>query len=438
MPSTEAPSARRTAILLLAAALVVTACGAADEPPGTASATPSPALPASASPLESAAASDEPTPTTAAPSASPSGDSERVPPDITLVPLASGLDAPVDVATRPGDPDALFVVEQVGRIRVVRDGDLADEPVLDIASQVSAGGERGLLGLAFHPDPSDPRLFTYYTDRDGDQVVASFEMAPDGDVASGDSERILLRMDDPFGNHNGGALAFGPDGYLYISTGDGGGGGDPLDSGRRLDTLLAKILRIDIDAGEEAYGVPADNPFVTTAEALPEIWHTGLRNPWRMRFDRVTGDLWIGDVGQGAYEEIDRAPAGVGGLDFGWNAMEGFHCYDAPDDSGCDDPGFTLPIAEYGHDEGCSVTGGSVYRGRAIPALTGWYLFSDYCSGRIWAVDADAADPMARQEPLVLMDSERNISAIGEDAAGELILTDISTGDVLMVASPAT
>ena len=393
-------------------------------------------------PAATAAPSPSPTATpvtTPVPSTPPPTSAGRVPPPLAVVPIVDGLDSPVDLATRPGDPATLFVVEQGGRIRAIRDGALLERPVLDIAGMVTAGGEQGLLGLAFHPDPSDARLFVYYTATDESQVLASYAMTggdgPQADPASG---RVLLEMADPFGNHNGGSLAFGPDGYLYIGTGDGGGGGDPLDSGRHLDTLLAKVLRIDVDGGTDtvAYGIPPDNPFVGRADARPEIWHTGLRNPWRMRFDRASGDLWIGDVGQNAWEEIDRAPAGVGGLDFGWDLMEGSHCFrEAGDD--CATPDLTLPVAEYGHDAGCSVTGGIVYRGAAAPDLVGWYLFSDYCAGTIWAVDADAADPTARQEPIVVAETGGSISAIGEDAAGELFVTDLG-GTVLAIEVSAS
>jgi glucose/arabinose dehydrogenase len=347
--------------------------------------------------------------------------------------VASGLDAPVGVATRSGDPTAIYVVEQAGRIRVVRDGDLYDVPVLDIRDRVTAGGEQGLLGLAFHPDPSDRRLFVYYTNLGGDQVVASFEMDPaTPDRALPDSERVLLTMPDRFANHNGGAVVFGPDGYLYISTGDGGGGGDPLGSGERLDTLLAKILRIDVDrSGTDgtAYAIPPDNPFADEPNARPEIWHTGLRNPWRMKFDSVTGDLWIGDVGQSAWEEIDRGPAGIGGLDFGWSRMEGFECY-PPSQNDCETPDLTTPVAAYGHDLGCAVVGGTVYRGSTQPGLAGWYVFADYCSGRVWVLDPTAPPPV---EPQLALDSSRNISAIGQDAAGELFATDIASGELLHV-----
>lgn len=407
----------------------------------TACAGPSPTDPIpSASPASPAATVDgstgraTPAPEPSATEAAGPGSWDRT---LALEPVVDGLDGPLDLAVRPGEPDALYVLEQVGRVRVVRDGALVDRPVLDIAGIVSAGGESGLLGLAFHPDPDDGRLFVYHTALDGRQVVSSYRLDPDAtDVAVPDSEVVLLAMDDQFGNHNGGSLVFGPDGYLYIGTGDGGGGGDPLDSGRRLDTLLAKILRIDVDGGTPdgaPYGIPADNPFVDEAGAMPEIWHTGLRNPWRFRFDRDTGDLWIGDVGQGAWEEINLAPAGEGGLDFGWNLMEGTHCYGASD---CDPAGLTLPVAEYGHDEGCSVTGGTVYRGETQPDLVGWYVLSDYCSGRFWVVDAAAAASEGLQEPLVALDSGRNISAIAEDAAGELFATDLSGAVLRVVIAP--
>lgn len=357
------------------------------------------------------------------------------PPGLALEPVTGGLDQPLDIAWRADDPTTLFIVEQAGRIRLVRDGTLAEQPFLDIGGQVTAGGEQGLLGLAFHPDPADPRFFVYYTALDGQQVLASYlTSAADRDLADPDSETVLLRMDDPFGNHNGGGLAFGSDRFLYVSTGDGGGAGDPLGSGRRLDTLLAKILRLDVDVDGGAatgmpYGIPADNPFVGVDGARPEIWLTGLRNPWRIRFDRATDDLWIGDVGQNAIEEIDVARAGVGGLDFGWNVMEGTRCFEVEGD-GCPKEGLTLPVTEYTHDDGCSVTGGTVYRGVAQPALAGLYVFADYCSGKFWAIDA-VGD--AFREPIPVLDSGRNISAIAEDSAGELFATDLASGELLRI-----
>jgi glucose/arabinose dehydrogenase len=417
------PSGRGLLVALVAMALLA-GCAAPSEP----SATPSARSTGSPAPSASASAVTAASPT---PASSPGtlGDA----PGLGLEPVVGGLRSPLDIAWRPEDRGSLFVVEQDGRIRIVRDGALVERPFLDIGGMVSAGGERGLLGLAFHPDPADRRFFVYYTALDGTQVVASYETgADDRDQADPDSAILLLQMEDRFGNHNGGGLAFGPDGYLYISTGDGGGGGDPLDSGRRLDTLLAKILRIDVDAdlgSDLPYGIPADNPFLDVAEARPEIWLTGLRNPWRMRFDRATGDLWIGDVGQGEREEIDVARAGVGGLDYGWNIMEGSTCYRDPG-TDCLTDELTLPVTEYGHDLGCSVIGGTVYRGETQTALRGWYVLADNCSGRFWVIDP-AIDDL--REPIMAFDSGRSISAIAEDTAGELFATDLASGDLLRV-----
>jgi glucose/arabinose dehydrogenase len=418
--------------------LLLAACGdgaATSRPPVP---TPSPTAPTTSQPSTATPAAPSPTPS---PRLSPTASSAPVgggptgdPPSLDLVEVASGLDAPLDIATRPADATSMLLAEQGGRLRVIRDGSLSETPFLDISAAVQAGGEQGLLGVAVHPDPADGRVVVYYTDRMGSQIVSTFS-ARDGDPdrAYPASEVRLLEMADEFGNHNGGGLQFGPDGYLYISTGDGGGGGDPLDSGRRLDTLLAKVLRIDIDApgpGDLPYGIPSDNPFVGVEGARPEIWATGLRNPWRMRFDAATGDLWIGDVGQGEREEIDLAPAGVGGLDFGWNIMEGTACYRSDE---CEQEGLTLPIAEYGHDEGCSVTGGTVYRGAAQPALVGWYVLSDYCSGRFWLLDSTAG---SGQTPIAVLDSGRNISAIAAGPDGELYATDLAGSLLRLVVAP--
>jgi glucose/arabinose dehydrogenase len=370
-----------------------------------------------------------------APPSAPAGSGGELgpPPKLALAAFVSGLEDPLEVAVRPGHPHDVYVAEQAGRVRLVRDGKLVPSPVLDFAGRVTANGEQGLLGLAFHPDPGDGRFFVYYTALDGGQVVSSFRIpGADEDVADPGSETVLLKMADRFANHNGGALVFGPDGDLYVSTGDGGGGGDPLESGRHLDTLLAKVLRLDVDVAagaERSYRIPPDNPFVDRPGARPEIWLTGLRNPWRIRFDRQTGDLWIGDVGQGDWEEIDVARAGVGGLDYGWNRMEGFACY-PPGGTDCAGPDLTLPIAAYAHDLGCSVIGGTVYRGSAQPALRGWYVFADYCSGRMWVLDP-VGD--GRREAFVALDGGHPISAIGEDAAGELLATDLYGGAVLRV-----
>jgi glucose/arabinose dehydrogenase len=380
---------------------------------------------------------------TPSPSAGAPPTAGAVPPGLSIEPVLDGLDSPVDLAWRPNEPSSMFVVEQTGRIRIVRDGKLVDRPFLDIADLVTAGGERGLLGLAFLPSAENGRFFIYYTDLEGRQVVASYDtMGNAADRADPSTARIWLTMPDEFDNHNGGSLVFGADGFLYIGTGDGGGGGDPLDSGRHLDTLLAKVLRIDVtvDQGASAdprYRIPTDNPFLDTPGARPEIWLTGLRNPWRMRFDRPTGDLWIADVGQGAWEEVDVVRAGTSGLDFGWNLMEGAHCFRGPGNT-CDRDGLTLPVAEYDHDLGCSVTGGTVYRGVAFPALQGWYLLSDYCSGTFWAVDAARASSEATRAPIEVAETDYSISAIAEDPSGELFATDLATGSLLRIGVSAS
>lgn len=405
---------------VLLAATLLSACVPQPSPTGA-------PIPGSADSSESIAPS-----TTAEPVATPAPSEATS--LLTLEPVVSGLQEPLDIAVRPGHPDDLYVAEQGGRIRLVRDGILVERPMLDIAGLVTAGGEQGFLGIAFHPDADDGRVFAYYTELDGDQVLASFlPTADDPDVFDPDSQTVLLEMADQFGNHNGGSLAFGPDGFLYIGTGDGGGGGDPLGSGQRLDTLLGKVLRIDVDGdgpGGRPYGIPSDNPFVDEAGAAPEIWLTGLRNPWRLRFDRETGDLWIGDVGQGSREEVNVARAGVGGLNFGWNVMEGFDCFDPSGEVACGAPELTQPVADYGHDEGCSVVGGTVYRGSTSPDLAGRYVFADYCSGRMWLLDPTGDGPT---DEVVALDSERSISAIGEDAAGELYATDLGQGELLRI-----
>jgi len=351
--------------------------------------------------------------------------------------LVGGLETPILVTNAGDGSGRLFVVEQAGRVRVVRDGRLGDAPFLDIAGRISSGGERGLLGLAFHPDfPHDPRVFLDYTDPDGNTVVSSFTAAggpgSPADAADPSSETILLRVDQPFANHNGGALAFGPDGYLYVATGDGGSGGDPQGNGQRLDTLLGKLLRIDVDraTSERPYAIPPDNPFVGGGGA-PEIWAYGLRNPWRFSFDRATGDLWIGDVGQDRYEEIDRTRAHAPPpANYGWNRMQATHCF-APA-SGCYEASLVAPIAEYSHDVGCAVTGGYVARGDRAGALDGVYVFGDYCSGWIWGLDANGPD---RQEPVLLLESGRSISSFGEDEAGAILLTDAARGELIRLAA---
>lgn len=417
---------RRSRALIPLFALVLAACASSQATP-----TPSPSgdspVPVTPRPTPSSGgATREPSP---ASSPSPAGPFDPDGLAIEAEPLVGGLDSPLAV-THAGDGSGrLFVVEQDGRIRIVRDGELVEAPFLDLADRVRAGGEQGLLGLAFHPAyPDDPRLFVNYTDERGDTIVASYTVDPaDPDRADPGSEVPLLLVNQPFANHNGGALAFDADGFLLIATGDGGGGGDPEGNGQDPNALLGKILRIDIDGGDATrpYAIPGDNPFAVGGGA-PEAWLVGLRNPWRLSVDRATGDVWIGDVGQGAWEEIDvQRAATPGGANFGWNRMEGAHCYRPAE--GCEDPGLVLPAAEYSHDFGCTVIGGYVYRGTGQPALAGGYLFADFCSGTVWAIDP-SVDGL--REPVIVAETGLTISSFGEDEAGELYVTDLSAGTV--------
>ena len=313
---------------------------------------------------------------------------------LSLLPLSAGaIDLRYEsVSARGGVVDIrhagdgsgrLFLVEQAGRIWVLSGDEELDRPFLDISGRISSGGERGLLSLAFPPDYRRSGVFyTWYTDRDGDTVLSRFRVGPDPDRARADSEEILLTVPQPRANHNGGQLQFGPDGYLYLGIGDGGGGGDPDGFGQDTTSLLGKLIRIDVDAAQGGYAIPPDNPFVGSA-TRDEIWALGLRNPWRMAFDPLTGDLYIADVGQNSFEEINvQGALDGGGQNYGWNRMEGEECFRA----GCDTRGLVLPVGGYGHDQGCSVTGGVVYRGSAYPDLHGRYLFGDYCTGAIWSL----------------------------------------------------
>lgn len=345
---------------------------------------------------------------------------------LRLVPVADGFEAPL-YATHAGDGTGrIFVVEQGGLIRIVENGEIASEPFLDISSRVRAGGEQGLLGLTFDPDyPDNNRFYVDYTDTSGNTVVARYEVTDRPGVADPSSEQVLLRIEQPYANHNGGHLAFGPDGYLYVATGDGGSGGDPHGNGQSRDTLLGKLLRIDV-SGSGGYEIPSDNPFAGGGRRA-EIWAYGLRNPWRFSFDRNTDDLWIGDVGQSAREEINLEPAGSdGGVNYGWNIMEGAECYDA---ASCDRDGLEEPVADYPHSEGISVTGGYVYRGERIRELTGGYLFGDFGSGTIWIIDS--ARP--RAGAAVALETDLSISSFGEDEDGELFVVDHG-GTLLRVA----
>ena len=421
---------RRLLGFILSSALLWLGCGEADSKrPSTPGPTPAGSV-ASTTPAPAASVGGSP-----AVPAAPTVPFDPTGVAVGLEVVTGGLDAPLAIAHAGDGSGRIFVAEQGGRVRIVRDGALEPDPLFDISDRISAGGERGLLGLAFHPDfATDPRVFVDYTDRAGNTVVSSFTVT-DGERVDTSNETIILRVEQPYGNHNGGALAFGPDGYLYVATGDGGAGGDPHDFGQAFNTHLGKVLRIDVDAssGDRAYGIPDDNPFVDRDGAAPEIWLTGLRNPWRLSFDRATGDLWIGDVGQGAWEEIDVARSGRGGLNFGWNIREGFECYPQEFDD-CESSGLTLPVAVYGHDFGCSVTGGLVYRGSAQPVLVGGYVFADYCSGNVWLLDPSTDEP---QDPVLALESGRSISSFGEDEAGEAFATDLASGELVRLVAGA-
>jgi glucose/arabinose dehydrogenase len=343
----------------------------------------------------------------------------------SLAPVADGFERPVDVVDAGDGSGRLFVVEQAGRIRIVRIGGKVDEPFLDTTPIVGCCGERGLLSVAFHPRYAENGFFFVdYTDLNGDTRVVRYRVsADDPDRADPGSAETILTVAQPAANHNGGLLLFGPDGYLYVGLGDGGGGNGQ--NGQKLDTLLGKILRIDVDReeGGNRYAIPPDNPFAGNPEARPEIWVWGVRNPWRFAFDRATGDLWIGDVGSSIYEEIDLVPAGSGGgQNFGWDLMEGTDCDDS-DASAC--AGFVPPISGFDRDAGCVVTGGTVYRGSAIPALVGVYLFADYCGAGVWGLGRDATGNWTTTGPIA---PGHSIVSFGEDAAGELYVVDLDGG----------
>ena len=357
---------------------------------------------------------------------------------VVLLPVASGFTAPLR-ATHAGDGSGrIFVGQQSGEILIFDGVEVLAQPFLDLSGAVGTASEGGLLGLAFHPQfATNGRFFVHYTDSAGDSVVAGYRVdGDDSNRADPESAEVLLTQEQPFSNHNGGHLAFGPDGTLYVAFGDGGSGGDPGNRAQDLTTWHGSLLRIDVDAPDPglAYGVPADNPFVGMPPALPEIWSYGLRNPWRFSFDRATGDLWIGDVGQGRFEEIDLQPAdSPGGENWGWRILEGDTCFEPP--SGCDPTGTEPPLFVYAHGAECSVTGGYRYRGVAAPRLAGIYLFADFCSGVVWG-GSQACDGgwQFRQ----LADTEEMVSSFGEDGAGEVLLVS-RLGTVFRVEpDPAT
>lgn len=434
----------RTAFLLILAAtlMLFTACAdddseptattAATSPPASTSTTePEPTSPASeptatqteepTSPVDEQTATLPADPTPEPTIETPGTDLEAF--EIALEAFATGLEMPVGIVAVPDDSNRLFIVEKNGTVAILLDGAVAPEKLLDIRDRVNADApEQGLLGLAIHPDfASNGLLYVNYTDQNGDTVISRFQTNDARDLADPNGEMVLLQIEQPANNHNGGNLEFGPDGYLYIGTGDGGGSGDTFDQAQNGQTLLGAMLRIDVDAGEP-YAIPPDNPFVDDPDILDEIWAIGLRNPWRYSFDSETGDLFIADVGQNRIEEISLQPAdSTGGENYGWPMMEGSECFE-PDN--CDSTGLVLPIFEYDHAFGCSVTGGDVYRGSVYPELAGIYFLSDFCSGNIWTLAPDADTWQSR----LLLESGYNISAFGLDPAGEILLADMYAG----------
>jgi glucose/arabinose dehydrogenase len=414
------------ALWSLLATLLLAACGASQPSGAVSPAATAPALEAAptgssvaptAAPADATAAPGPTAPPASEPAAASTGGVT-----IKLEEIVGDLKSPVFLTHAGDKSNRMFVVEKKGTIAILRDGQRAATPFLDVSALITSGGsEQGLLGLAFHPDyASNRRFFVYYTASNGDNTLARYTVSDNPDVADPASATVLFAQPDFAANHNGGMLAFGPDGYLYVGLGDGGGGGDPQSNGQKRSTLLGKLLRLDV-SGDEPYTIPADNPWPTGADgARPEIWAYGLRNPWRFSFDRATGDLYIGDVGQNAYEEIDFQPAGAaGGLNYGWSVREAQHCFRA---NTCESSGTVDPVAEYSHDQGCSVTGGYVYRGAAFPSMVGLYIFGDYCSGTIWSLHHDAAGAWEQRK---VLDSGMSISSFGEDEAGELYMLDL-------------
>lgn len=338
-----------------------------------------------------------------------------------LKPIVTGLEQPLFIVPAPDDTGRLFVIEQSGQIRVATNtGQLLREPFLDLKDKTGVtANERGLLGLAFHPNFAENGYFYInYTRLSGGNTVVSRYQVSAGDMnrADPDSESIILEIDQPYGNHNGGMIAFGPDGYLYIGMGDGGSAGDPLKSGQNPFSLLGALLRIDVD-NSDPYTIPPDNPFADGKDGLPEIWAIGLRNPWRFSFDMETHDLYIADVGQNQYEEVNFQPANSnGGENYGWNIYEGTHLY-----SGIPFDQAVFPVVEYSHNQGCSVTGGYVYRGEAIPALQGHYIYGDFCSGTVWWLKQDDDGEWGHG---VLFDTDMQITSFGQDLDGEVYIVD--------------
>lgn len=432
--------------------VLLVACGGVEEvatpPIAPAGDTPIPAtatnLPSTDTPLDpttpAVEEATEPAPPTAIPTTIVLPTDEPVPAGqpaqtIQLNPVADGFFMPVFI-THAND-DRLFVIQQHGVVDIVQDGQRLANPFLDLQDRVNSNGfERGLLSLVFHPDyANNGYFFVNYTEWTGNTLVSRFSVTADPNVADPNSELLVMTVGQPYGNHNGGQLHFGPDGYLYIGMGDGGSADDPEGHGQNPRTLLGSMLRIDVDNGDGGvnYAVPADNPFATNGNWLSEIWAIGLRNPWRFSFDRLTGDLFIADVGQNRYEEVSFVPAGSSGdLNFGWNITEGLHCFFS---DSCDTSTFVEPIAEVDHASGghCSITGGYVYRGSQFPTLEGNYFYADYCSGVVWSLFQQAGNEWVSTQ---VLESGFTVSTFGEDAAGEVYLADHNGGGIYQISTP--
>ncbi len=368
------------------------------------------------------------------------------PPTVELQPVFTGFQTPVyltHAGEGPSGVSRLFIVERIGRIYLVEDGVVQPSPFLDITDRVgSDGSEQGLLSVAFPPGLSDPPaktntsgsfFYVNYTDQLGNTVIARYRLlADDSRQADASSEQKILQIEQPAANHNGGQLQFGPDGYLYIGMGDGGRAGDPWGNAQNPSVLLGKLLRIDV-SGVDTYNVPESNPFLGQSGARPEIWATGLRNPWRFAFDRATGALYIADVGQNLYEEINvQSATSLGGENYGWDTMEASHCFEPQ--ANCDSSGLEVPAAEYPHGPSCSVTGGYIYRGSRFPQMAGVYLFGDFCSGNIWGLREEAPEEW---QMALLLSTDISISSFGEDAAGEIYVLGYRDGTIYhLVALP--
>lgn len=417
-------SVYRLFIGLVISALVLAGCGP--------TVTESSALPPvvntplpTAVPTENSTATTEPQPTETAAAGMENATAFPDPAVFNWTLVVDGLVKPTDLVDPADGSGRLLVLEQGGVIRILENGALNPEPFLDLTDKVgSEGSEQGLLGMALDPDYAANGIFYLnYTDKNGNTVVARYQRAPDGIHGDPASEQVILAVEQPYANHNGGNLVFGPDGMLFIGLGDGGSGGDPQGNAQNPDTLLGKMLRLDV-RGKDTYTIPADNPYADGG-GRPEIWALGLRNPWRYAFDSLTGDLYIADVGQNTYEEVDFLPAGSPvGANFGWNYREGAHPYEGNPPEGAS---LVEPVFEYDHGSGCSVTGGFVYRGQALPEFSGIYLVGDYCSGIVWGLMRDSGGGWASQQ---LFQLPANISSFGQDANGEIYLLDHRTGGI--------